>query len=183
MLGQPHLLVCKLARFYFQITAIVSMSQSGHRWQRESEVSHPTENRPTGTARTRQSTASPSCCLFNSPRLALPAAYSTVHGKGITFPVSFVSFLNHSLLNCRLWQLTSSPKSEVTLQSEGRITSLCFGFTLCVQHSMAQACWRSVVPATGKASPCWSKGDGWYPRGNFWVTENMKEDTFCRLLI
>ena len=131
----------------------------------------------------QQSTASPSCCLFNSPRLALPAAYSTVHGKGITFPVSFVSFLNHSLLNCRLWQLTSSPKSEVTLQSEGKITSLCFGFTLCVQHSMAQACWRSVVPATGKASPCWSKGDGWYPRGNFWVTENMKEDTFCRLLI
>ena len=119
----------------------------------------------------------------DSPRPALPAAYSTVHGKGITFPVSFVSFLNHSLLNCRLWQLTSSPKSEVTLQSEGRITSLCFGFTLCVQHSMAQACWRSVVPATGKASPCWSKGDGWYPRGNFWVTENMKEDTFCRLLI
>ena len=105
MLGHPRLPVCKLASFCFQITAIVSMSQSGRRWQRESEVSHPTENRPTRTARTQQSTTSPSCCLFNCT------------ARGITFS----SFFSHSLLNCRLWQLTSSPKVRSLCKVRGEL--------------------------------------------------------------
>ena len=114
----------------------------------------------------------------NSPPPALPAAYSTVQQGNYIFLL-----LQPQPSELSALAVDQFPKSEITLQSERRIASLCFGFAVCVQHSMAHACCRAVVPTTGKASPCWSKGDGWYPRGNFWATENMKEDTFCRLLI
>ena len=44
-----------------------------------------------------------------------------LYGKGITFAVSFSSFFSHSILNCRLWQLTISPKVRSLCKVRGEL--------------------------------------------------------------